>query len=122
MCGKLRRQQQQRLSKGFGIKLEYRCRDYLPYSGEIRCHQTQYFCVIFYVFLTHWDLKAQLQSKLIFQELCRNKLEWDKVINDRNIINKWAKFLHDLGQFRLINALTRHAFLLWGSRSRIARV
>ena len=29
-----------------------------------------------------------LQPKLIFQELCRNKLEWDKVMNDRNNINK----------------------------------
>ena len=48
-----------------------------------------------------------LQPKLMLQELCRNKLEWDEVINDRNNINKWTKFLHDLGQFRLINA-TRH--------------
>ena len=45
-----------------------------------------------------------LQPKLIFQELCRNKLEWDQVINDRNIISKWSKFLHDLEQFRLIDA------------------
>ena len=45
-----------------------------------------------------------LQPKLIFQELCGNKLEQDKVINDKNNINKWTKFLHDLGQFRLINA------------------
>ena len=41
-----------------------------------------------------------LQPKLIFQELCRNKLEWEEVINDRNNINKWT----NLGQFRLINA------------------
>ena len=39
-----------------------------------------------------------LQPKVIFQELCRNKLEWDEVINDRNKINEWTKFLHDLGQ------------------------
>ena len=26
----------------------------------------------------------KLQPKLIFEGLCRNKLEWDKVINDRN--------------------------------------
>ena len=45
-----------------------------------------------------------LQPKLIFQELCGNKLERDKVTNDKNNINKWTKFLHDLGQFRLINA------------------
>ena len=45
-----------------------------------------------------------LQPKLMLQELCRNKLEWDEVINDRNNINKWTKFLNDLGQFRLINA------------------
>ena len=45
-----------------------------------------------------------LQPKLMLQELCRNKLEWDEVINDRNNINKWTKFLHDLGLFRLINA------------------
>ena len=45
-----------------------------------------------------------LQPKLTFQEFCRNKLEWDEVINDRNNINKWTKLLHNLGQFRLINA------------------
>ena len=45
-----------------------------------------------------------LQPKLIFQELYRNKLEWDEVINDRNNFNKWNKFLNDLGQFRIINA------------------
>ena len=31
-------------------------------------------------------------------------MEWDEVINDRNNINKWTKFLYNLGQFRLINA------------------
>ena len=31
-------------------------------------------------------------------------MEWDEVINDRNNIKKWTKFLHDLEQFRLINA------------------
>ena len=45
-----------------------------------------------------------LQPRIIFKELCRKKLEWDKVINDRNNTNKWTKFLHDLGQFCLINA------------------
>ena len=45
-----------------------------------------------------------LQPKLIFQERCRNKLGRDKVINDKNNINKWTKFLNDLGQFCLINA------------------
>ena len=45
-----------------------------------------------------------LQTKLIFQERCRNKLGREKVINDKNNINKWTKFLHDLGQFCLINA------------------
>ena len=54
-----------------------------------------------------------LQPKLIFQELCRNKLEWDEVINDRNNIKKWTKFLHDLGQFRLINA-PRHVLCCEG--------
>ena len=54
-----------------------------------------------------------LQPKLIFQELCRNKLDWDKVINDRNIINKLTKIFRDLGQFRLINA-TRHIFCFKG--------
>ena len=28
-----------------------------------------------------------LQKKVIFQEPCKNKLEWDEVINDRNNIN-----------------------------------
>ena len=54
-----------------------------------------------------------LQPKLIFQELCRNKLEWDEVINDRNIINKLTKIFHDLGQFHLINA-PRHGFCCKG--------
>ena len=45
-----------------------------------------------------------LQPKLIFQELRRNKLEWHKVINDKNNIKKWTKFLHDLRQFHLIKA------------------
>ena len=54
-----------------------------------------------------------LQSKLIFRELCRNKLEWDEVINDKNNIKKWTKFLRDLGQFRLINA-PRHALCCEG--------
>ena len=45
-----------------------------------------------------------LQPRIIFKELCGKKLEWDEVINDRNNTNKWTKFLHDLGQFRLINA------------------
>ena len=54
-----------------------------------------------------------LQTKLIFQELRRNKLEWDEVIHDRNSINKWTNFLHDLGQFHLINAL-RHILCCQG--------
>ena len=31
-------------------------------------------------------------------------MKWDEVINDRNNIKVWTKFLHDLGQFRLVNA------------------
>ena len=54
-----------------------------------------------------------LQPKFIFQELCRNKLEWDEVINDRNNIKKWTKFFHDLGQFRLITA-PRHVLCCEG--------
>ena len=54
-----------------------------------------------------------LQPKLIFRELCRNKLEWDEVINDKNNIKKWTKFLRDLGQFRLINA-PRHVLCCEG--------
>ena len=48
--------------------------------------------------LTH---PITLQPKVIFQELCRNKLEWGEVINDRNNIDKWTKFLHDLGQLNM---------------------
>ena len=40
-------------------------------------------------------------------------MEWDEVINDRNNIKKWTKFLHDLGQFRLINA-PRHVLCCEG--------
>ena len=54
-----------------------------------------------------------LQPKFIFQELCRSKLEWDEVINDRNNMKKWTKFLYDLGQFRLINA-PRHVLCCEG--------
>ena len=55
------------------------------------------FCVWQPYFFDSLGLRSPitLQPKLIFQELRRNKLEWDKIANDRNFVNKWTKFLHE---------------------------
>ena len=104
--------QQQRSSKGFGVKLGYWSDNFIFYY-EIICRTADKLDVtkrnILRVGGMFFDTlgllrSITLQPKLIFQELCRNKLEWDQVINDRNIISKWTKFLHDLEQFRPIDA------------------
>ena len=45
-----------------------------------------------------------LQPKLLYQEVCRKKFDWDELINDTNINDKWSQFLLELGTMRLLNA------------------
>ena len=45
-----------------------------------------------------------LQPKLLYQKVCREKFDWDELINDTNINGKWSKFLLELENIRLLNA------------------
>ena len=45
-----------------------------------------------------------LQPKLLYQKVCREKFDWDELINDTNINGKWSKFLLELENMRLLNA------------------
>ena len=49
-----------------------------------------------------------LQPKLLYQEVCGKKIDWDELINDTNINDKWSKFLLELGTMHLLNA-PRHS-------------
>ena len=48
-----------------------------------------------------------LQLKLLYQEVCWKKFDWDELINDMNINDKWSKLFGELRTMRLLNAL-RH--------------
>ena len=42
-----------------------------------------------------------LQAKLLFQELCKLKVDWDEV-GDGDVAKKWNRFLKDLKDCRSI--------------------